>query len=446
MPRICWARTSRAPVRGTGVSLGAGRGCRNGGTAFEDLEAVGRDEKWHVRPRRGDGWREPIRWIRRLAPFGAPDIDHEVDVAPIDAEVERRGRHHGFPNGPSAMAGLDPCGVCPHIEATRGAGRSAGLSALMRHRSQKSCSAWKTRIDEDQCQLHVPEQVVDFGQSVAGAMSGPGQTLARVEHGDVGGGPFRRHDERGRRVGPTVQIGHEFCRLAHGCGEPNGLNAGAPGVGGERDQAPGGSPSASTPRARATRRERCASGRRRGSWHRDWRAAARSARGSSEEYREGLVAGAGASWPMYRPCGSRYGCRVPSRSRVVSRLRATSTDNAFRGGDVERVKAAASLGSAGRVRRGSAGSRPESCRRRSVRSAEPSVQPPHAPGGRADAVEAPSHGCRTRRETARAVDSAIGVRALQCRAPLEPKASKLRRRVPRRVQISPDGTRLAPAA
>ncbi len=42
----------------------------------------------------------------------------------------------------------------------------------------------------------------------------------------MGGGPFRRHDERGRRVGPTVQIGHEFCRLAHGRGEPDGLNAG----------------------------------------------------------------------------------------------------------------------------------------------------------------------------------------------------------------------------
>ena len=46
----------------------------------------GSSSRWFARP---------IRCASRDCALGRADMDHEVDVAPVDAEVERRGADHG---------------------------------------------------------------------------------------------------------------------------------------------------------------------------------------------------------------------------------------------------------------------------------------------------------------------------------------------------------------
>ena len=37
-----------------------------------------------------------MRCIRRLAPLGCANVHDKVDIAPVDAEIERRGADHGL--------------------------------------------------------------------------------------------------------------------------------------------------------------------------------------------------------------------------------------------------------------------------------------------------------------------------------------------------------------
>ena len=94
MPSTCWASTSSAPGADRRGVLRAEIVGVERRPAFDHLEAVGRDED---RLRRlveavvgaADPLRQPARALRRA------DIDDEVDVAPVDAEVERRGADDG---------------------------------------------------------------------------------------------------------------------------------------------------------------------------------------------------------------------------------------------------------------------------------------------------------------------------------------------------------------
>ncbi len=63
------------------------------GAAFEHLEAIARREqraRWLVEPVIGapDALHQPRRALRRA------NLDHEIDIAPVDAEIERRGANH----------------------------------------------------------------------------------------------------------------------------------------------------------------------------------------------------------------------------------------------------------------------------------------------------------------------------------------------------------------
>ena len=64
------------------------------GVAFQHLEAVGRHQDAarrlvHAVIGAADALQQPARALRRA------DIDDEIDVAPVDAEIERRGADHG---------------------------------------------------------------------------------------------------------------------------------------------------------------------------------------------------------------------------------------------------------------------------------------------------------------------------------------------------------------
>ena len=63
------------------------------GAAFQHLEAVGRHQHAarrlvHAVVGAADALQQPRRALRRA------DIDDEIDVAPVDAEIERRGADH----------------------------------------------------------------------------------------------------------------------------------------------------------------------------------------------------------------------------------------------------------------------------------------------------------------------------------------------------------------
>jgi len=89
---MCWARTSRqaGPWRIAVELAGLDRlQCRQ---RFQHLEAVGR------RDHRAAGLVEAVVGAadalhQAAHALGRAHLDHEVDIAPVDAEVERRGRH-----------------------------------------------------------------------------------------------------------------------------------------------------------------------------------------------------------------------------------------------------------------------------------------------------------------------------------------------------------------
>jgi hypothetical protein len=82
--------------------LGAVGGGRPGGLAFEHLEAVGRHQQ-SARRRVEAVVGAPDALQDAARALGRADIDDEIDVAPVDAEVERRGAHDGA-QFPAAIA------------------------------------------------------------------------------------------------------------------------------------------------------------------------------------------------------------------------------------------------------------------------------------------------------------------------------------------------------
>ena len=93
------------------------------GAAFQHLEAVGRHQhaaRRLVQPVVGaaDALQQPRGALRRA------DIDDEIDVAPVDAEIERRGADHRAQLA-RASSRPRPCGAAPR-RASRDAARWRG--------------------------------------------------------------------------------------------------------------------------------------------------------------------------------------------------------------------------------------------------------------------------------------------------------------------------------
>ena len=128
----------RADARGRRVL----RVHRNGverGAAFQHLEAVGGDENALGRLIHAViGAADTLHQSRRA--FRRADIDDQIDIAPVDAEIERGGAHH------RAQPALGHCGF--DLAALRRVERAVverdrqRLSSLMRQRSWKMTSAW----------------------------------------------------------------------------------------------------------------------------------------------------------------------------------------------------------------------------------------------------------------------------------------------------------------
>ncbi len=94
MPSTCWASTSSEPVRDEHGVLLAGL-CRiERGAAFEHLEAVGGHEEGFRRIVQAViGAADALDEARRS--FRRAHVDDQIDVAPVDAEVECGGGDDG---------------------------------------------------------------------------------------------------------------------------------------------------------------------------------------------------------------------------------------------------------------------------------------------------------------------------------------------------------------
>ncbi len=169
------------------------------GVAFQHLEAVGRNEnaaRRLVEPVIGaaDALKQTRRALRRA------DIDDEIDVAPVDAEIERRGADHRA----QLARGHRILDLAPLRHVERAVMQRDGEVVLVdvpqRVEDHLGLAAG---VDEDQRHLVLLDQLVDLREGVARRMAGPGQVFAGRQHGDIGLGAAVGDDE----------IGAAACRL-----------------------------------------------------------------------------------------------------------------------------------------------------------------------------------------------------------------------------------------
>ena len=146
----------------------------DGGAAFQHLEAVGRHQhrlRRFVQPVVGaaDALHQPRGALRRA------DIDDEIDVAPVDAEVERRGAHHR-----AQFAGAHGVLDLAALRDIERAVMQRDGEIVVVHPPQflEQEFGLAAGVDEHQRGLVALDQIVDFAERVAGRMTGPGQMLS----------------------------------------------------------------------------------------------------------------------------------------------------------------------------------------------------------------------------------------------------------------------------
>ncbi len=190
------------------------------GVALQHLEAVGRNEnaaRRLVEPVVGAA--DALQQTRRA--LRCADIDDQIDVAPVDAEIERRGAHDRAQ--PARGHGVLHLAALRHIERAmmQRDGKVVVVDVPERVKDHLGLAA---RVDEDQRHLVLLDQLVDLRKRVARRMAGPGQILAGLQHGDVRLGAAVGHDEIGM-ARAMLRLRHqepaEVVGLGH-CGRETG--------------------------------------------------------------------------------------------------------------------------------------------------------------------------------------------------------------------------------
>ncbi len=115
-------------------------------------------------------------------PFRCADIDDEVHIAPVDAQIQRRGRHHRLERaGRHRRLDLAAAGGIERAMMQRD-----GQAVLVRPpQFLKQQLGLAAGIHENQRQIVGLDGRVDFRNGVARAMAGPGQRRLRFQHADV---------------------------------------------------------------------------------------------------------------------------------------------------------------------------------------------------------------------------------------------------------------------
>ena len=148
-------------------------------------------------PRDGSSSRwlaRPMRWIRRVAPLGAPTLMTR-SMSPQSTPRSSEEVHTTARRRPLRHRGLDLAAL-RHVER---AVMQRDREVVVVHAPQlvEDHLGLAARVDEHERGAVLADQAVDVGEGVARRMAGPGQVLARLQHGHVRRGAGLRDDEVG---------------------------------------------------------------------------------------------------------------------------------------------------------------------------------------------------------------------------------------------------------
>ena len=181
VPHTCCASTSSAPVRVYCVSwaptAAASMAARHSSTS-KRLPGTSKRARGFIQAMIGaaDALDQTARTLRRA------HIDDEVHIAPVDAQIQRRGCHHGLERAGS-HGGLD-LAAAGGIERAmmQGDGQAVLVRAPQFLEQQLGLAAG---VHEHQRQIVGLDGRIDFGDGIARAVPGPWQRRLRLQHADV---------------------------------------------------------------------------------------------------------------------------------------------------------------------------------------------------------------------------------------------------------------------
>ena len=214
-------RVERAGA-GDGGVLRADGGGVDGGTTLQHLEAVrGHEQRAARLVEPVVGAADALHQAARA--FRCADVDDEVDVPPVYAEVERRGADHRF-----QLAGRHRLLDAAALAGVERAVVERDGEVVLVHRPQRLEDEFglRARVDEDERHAGGADGGVDLVQRVARRVAGPRHALLGIEDGEVGRRAGRREDEAGEmeRALPSPACGRrwpdevgsdEGCRRLH---------------------------------------------------------------------------------------------------------------------------------------------------------------------------------------------------------------------------------------
>ena len=183
------------------------------GAAFQHLEAIGRHEnaaRRLVEPVVGAA--DPLQQARRA--FRRADVDDEIDVAPVDAKIERRGADHraqlAARHGVLDFAAL--------LDVERAVMQSDGERVVVEVPERvEDHLRLAAGVDEHQRHLVLLDQLIDLRERVARRMPGPWQIFARLHHSDLRLRAAVGNHQVGTRL-PMLGLRNEKARQVLGLG------------------------------------------------------------------------------------------------------------------------------------------------------------------------------------------------------------------------------------
>ena len=213
-----------AAAAGLAVEVAVADGLQ-GGLAFDDFEAVGGDEEGLgggvvivVGP--ADALDEAFDVL------GCADLDDEIDIAPVDAEVERAGADDGAEEA-LLHGGLDTLALNP----VEGAVVDADGQAVLVGEPEvvEEDLGLRAGVVEDERGAVATDLVEHGGDGIGGAAAGPGRAFLCFQHGDIRfGAGVGLQDVAG--VGVAGEEAGDGGGVFDGGGEANAAEAGAEGL------------------------------------------------------------------------------------------------------------------------------------------------------------------------------------------------------------------------
>ncbi len=155
-----------------------------GGDALQHLEAVGRD---HDRPaglvEAVVGAADPLE--QAGGTLGCPDLDHEIDIAPVDAEIERGGADDGAQAAPRHHR-LDLAALLDREAAVMQ--RDRQIFVIFPPQRPEHQLGLGARVDEDEHGSRRLDQPIDLRHRIECEVPRPGHGASGHDHPDVRGG------------------------------------------------------------------------------------------------------------------------------------------------------------------------------------------------------------------------------------------------------------------